>query len=307
MHLSFGLHYDGFDGVSDGWEWEPSFLELRARMVNEFLASLIAETPSAWRPGARLAAGAMEARFEEVLTSGDGRSLSSYLLESGTVEQLREFLIHRSIYQLKEADPHTWAIPRLRSRAKSAMVTLQHDEYGEGRAGRSHAELFANTMVDLGLDPTPGAYVDLVPGVSLATDNLISALGLQRRWRGALVGHLAAFEMTSVRSMARYSKVIEKLGLPASAAEFYDVHVAADRLHAEIAKGDLLVGLEESDPEAALDAPFGAAALMAVEGRFSAHLLDAWQQARSSLLVAVPSKPITGARRASWRPRIPAA
>jgi len=307
LHLSFGLHYDGFEGVADGWEWEPSFLELRARMVNEFLAFLIAETPSTWRPGAPITAATIQPTFEDVLASGAGASLSAHMVEHGTVEELREFLIHRSIYQLKEADPHTWAIPRLRSRAKAAMVTLQHDEYGEGVAGRSHAELFANTMADLDLDPTPGAYLDLVPGVSLATDNLVSALGLQRRWRGALVGHLAAFEMTSVRSMARYSSAIAKLGLPERAAEFYDVHVAADRLHAEIAKDDLLLGLAESDPKAIVDAPFGAAALLAVEWRFSAHLLDAWQHQRSSLLVSAPQRPKPQPDVALARPKIPAA
>jgi len=37
----------------------------------------------------------------------EGPSLSSYLLKCGTVEQFRDFLTQRSVYQLKEADPHT--------------------------------------------------------------------------------------------------------------------------------------------------------------------------------------------------------
>src|SRR5205807_1346809 len=114
---------------------------------------------------------------------------SSHLGPRGTIEQLREFAIHRSLYQLKEADPHTWAIPRVTGRAKAALVGIQSDEYGGGRAPAMHAELFADTLRALDLDATYGAYLDLVPGATLTTVNLVSLFGLQRRWRGALIGH----------------------------------------------------------------------------------------------------------------------
>jgi hypothetical protein len=63
-----------------------------------------------------------------------------------------EFIVHRSAYQLKEADPHSWALPRLTGRPKAAMVEIQADEYGGGDAGRMHAALFAKPMDGLGLD-----------------------------------------------------------------------------------------------------------------------------------------------------------
>ena len=43
---------------------------------------------------------------------------------------MREFAVHRSAYQLKEADPHTWVIPRLRGRGEGRLVEIQPDEYG---------------------------------------------------------------------------------------------------------------------------------------------------------------------------------
>jgi hypothetical protein len=76
-------------------------------------------------------------------------------------------------------------------RPKSALVEIQLDEYGGGRPGLSHAELFAATLRAAGLDDTYGAYLDHVPGVTLATTNLISLFGSQRRLVPALVGHLA--------------------------------------------------------------------------------------------------------------------
>ena len=99
--------------------------------------------------------------------------------------------MHRSAYQRKEADAHTFVIPRLRGRAKAAAIRIQHDEYGAGTTEAMHAELFAVTMEALGLDASVGVYVDLLPGSTLATDNLATLFGLHRRWRAACVGHLA--------------------------------------------------------------------------------------------------------------------
>ncbi len=287
LHLCYGLHYDGFAGVSDGWEWMPSLIELRRGLEEGFLRSLTTDQHLA-PPGAPVDGARLDERMGDLLSRAGGPSLSSYMDDRGTEDTLREFVIHRSVYQRKEADPHTWAIPRVRGRAKSALVHLQSDEYGGGVPGRSHAELFAHTMVALDLDPTPGAYIDQVPAVTLATDNLVSCFGLHRRWRGALVGHLAAFEMTSVAPMTRYASAVRRILRDQGPAEFYDVHVEADVRHAEIAATDLVLGLAESDPEAADDILFGAAALLAVERRFADHLLDSWSRGASSLRLPAP-------------------
>ena len=53
----------------------------------------------------------------------------------------------------KEADPHSWALPRLSGPPKAALVEIQADEYGGGRgAHRIHAQLFADAMDALGID-----------------------------------------------------------------------------------------------------------------------------------------------------------
>ena len=115
-------------------------------------------------------------------------SLSTYLAEDGTLEQLKEFAVHRSAYQLKEADPHTWAFPRLRGPAKAALVEIQADEYGAGIERDMHQTLFAVTMSELGLDTGYNAYLPYLPGVTLATTNLVSCsasiAGCEVRWSG---------------------------------------------------------------------------------------------------------------------------
>ena len=279
LYLCYELHYRGLAGVDDAWEWEPSLLRLRRSVERAFEAALldrVGEPPAVWDdvPGGLTA----------LIAEASGPSLSAYMLERGTREEFREFAIHRSGYQLKEADPHSWGIPRLWGVPKAALIEIQSDEYGGGVAGQAHADLFADTMAALGLDPTYGAYVDRLPGTTLATTNLVSFFGLQRRWRGALVGHLAVFEMTSVEPMGRYSAALRRLGLPPEARRFYDVHVEADAHHQVVAATDLAGGLAGTEPQLAGDIIFGARAVMLIERLFATHLLDSWAEGTSSLL-----------------------
>jgi hypothetical protein len=278
LYVCYELHYRGFEGVDDAWEWEPSLLDLRRRLESAFEAALGVGAPPA------VAVPADIGRQLGQVAIGDGPSLSRVMEASGTRRQFEEFAIHRSAYQLKEADPHTWGIPRFAGGPKSAMVEIQADEYGGGVPGESHAELFAATMAGLGLDPTYGAYLDVLPGTTLATVNLVSLLGLHRRHRGALIGHLALFEMTSVAPMGRYSRALARLGFDAEVRRFYDVHVEADVHHAAVAAGAMAAGLAAEEPALAADILFGAKALMAVEDRFTRHLLDCWAAGRTSLL-----------------------
>ena len=285
LYLCYELHYRGWAGVQDGWEWEPTLLAFRQQLESCFLEALLADVGP---PEAVDDVADVEPTLRRILESGDGPSLSAFMASSGTIEQFREFCVHRSAYQLKEADPHTWGIPRLDGAAKAALVLIQSDEYGNGVPGDVHAERFARTMEALGLDRTYGAYLDLIPGVTLATVNLVSLFGLHRRWRGALVGHLAIFEMASVVPMGRYADALRRFGFGEEATEFYDVHVEADAVHEVVAARDLAAGFASQEPDCAGDILFGARAIMKVEERFARSLHEAWTNGRSSLRRPLP-------------------
>ena len=211
-----------------------------------------------------------------------GPSVARFLQRSATLEQFREFLIHRSAYQLKEADPHSFVIPRLDGPAKAALLEVQYDEYGSGNADRIHAALYARSMAAVGLDSSYGAYLNVIPGPTLATVNLMSLFGLHRRWRGATVGHLALFEMTSPIPNRYYADGLRRLGFDGDATFFFDEHVVADAVHEEIAAHDL-AGSFEGDILAA-DVIFGASAMLELDRRWGAQVLDAWGAGQSSLL-----------------------
>ncbi len=278
LAILYELHYRGFDGVSEDWEWDPALLRVRAALERRHLAAL------------RELVGPLEVTDEPIdrqltalIAADDGPSLSAFMAKQGTLGQWREYLTLRSVYHLKEGDPHTFAIPRLSGRAKAAMVEIQADEYGGGSAARMHSELFAGLMTALDLDATYGALWDDAPAAAFASVNTMSLLALHRRWRGAALGHLTAVEMTSSEPSRRYSAGLRRLGFDQRVTVFYDEHVEADAVHEQIASVDMCGSLVADEPSLAGDVLFGAACSLAMDGLIAVHLLGAWEIGRSAL------------------------
>ena len=277
------LAYLGFADVDGEWEWEPSLVALRIALERRFeraILDAIDTVPDATE-------GTVPERLTALIAADESPSIARHLAQRGTEDELRELLIHRSAYLLKEADPHARAIPRLPPRAKAALVEVLADEYGGGRAEYLHSELYRQALEALGLDGTYGAYVGRLPGVTLATVNLMSMFGAHSRWRGALAGHLAMTEMTSSEANRRYGRAVRRLDHTSRAAtHYFDEHVEADAVHDVVASHDLAGGLAEAEPDQADAVIFGARALMLVDGAFARHLLDAWAAGASSLRAA---------------------
>jgi Iron-containing redox enzyme len=280
LYLCYELHYRGLPGVDDRWEWNPSLLRLRGLLEEQFEQALKDAVPLG---DEEVAADQIDVVLKEIAAE-EGASLSSYVRGRATVEQVREFVVHRSAYQLKEADPHCWAIPRLHGAPKAALVEVEADEYGGGRPDWIHAELFARAMRALGLDPTYGAYLEVIPAVTLATVNQMSLFGLHRRWRGAIVGHLALFEMTSSIPNRRYADGLRRLGFSGDATLFFDEHVEADAVHENVAAVDLAGGLVHQTPGLASSVLWGARTLNYLADRWASHLLESWARGEGSLL-----------------------
>jgi hypothetical protein len=287
LYLCYELHYRGLPGVDERWEWSPSLLALRGALEERFEAALRDVVGDV---GPAPAPDDMDLALRAIEEADEAPSVSRHVERDATLEQVLEFVVHRSAYQLKEADPHSWAIPRLSGPPKAALVEIQADEYGGGRPERVHAQLFADTMAALGLDDTYGAYLEHLPAATLATVNLMSLCGLHRRLRGAIVGHLALFEMTSSIPNRRYATGLRRLGIETQAATgFFDEHVEADAVHEAVAAVDLAGGLARREPALARDILWGASALVAVEGRWARHLMGAWERDTSSLRTPLPT------------------
>ncbi|WP_329045936.1 iron-containing redox enzyme family protein [Streptomyces sp. NBC_01422] len=269
LYVCYELHYRGFDGVRPELEWDPPLLAVRAAMEDRFLTALRHDAP-------------VESSLDEALDGllvepVRGTGVSWFLQDRGELRHLREYAAQRSLYHLKEADPHAWVLPRLSGRAKAGMAAIEYDEFGGGRADRVHAQLFADLMTDLGLDTAYGRYLDEGCAPMLTLVNLMSLFGLHRRLRGALVGHFAAVEITSSPASRRLADAMKRTGAGPAAEFFYTEHVEADAVHEQVVRRDVIGGLLEDEPGLAADIAFGITATSFVEDRLGDRLLTDWQ------------------------------
>ena len=107
------LHYGGLEGVDDRWEWSPALIALEEAFERALRDAAQPATRQVQLPPAEdLDSDGVAALLFELASQDSDPSMSRYVAKKATREQLSEFLVHKSVYQLKEADPHTWAIPR---------------------------------------------------------------------------------------------------------------------------------------------------------------------------------------------------
>ncbi|WP_283616654.1 iron-containing redox enzyme family protein [Mycolicibacterium poriferae] len=278
LYLCYELHYRGFAGVDAGWEWNPGLLYLRGRLEDVFLDD-IRRAVGDLEPDT----GALAELDTLCIEPVDGSGLSYFLRDEGSWEQMREYFVHRSLYHLKEGDPHAWAIPRLSGQAKASFVAVEFDEFGAGRGARVHQQLFADLLDAAELDSAYLGYLDDVPAPTLAVVNLMSLFGLHRRLRGAAVGHFAATEVTSPPGSRRMVQALERLGAPEPCRAFYAEHVEADAVHEQVVRTDVVGDLVAREPELDADVVFGIRAFDVVETRLADHLMECWQTGTPSL------------------------
>jgi hypothetical protein len=266
--------YRGFEDVADEREWDPDLICFRQGLEGRFEDEL------------RAAAAPLVQSVSDLEDVGDqvlamaqrasGVSLSSFLRREATREQIVDFLRERSVQQLRESDPQSFLLPRLSGPAKVALAEIQYDEYGAGDPARLHQTMFAEALEAAGLDASYAAYVDEVSAISLASANAMSLLCLNRRLRGAAVGHFAAFEASSSVPSRRVSAGISRVGLPQVAAAYFDEHVEADSVHEQVAARDLCGGLVDAEPHLHEDVLFGAAVALHLDGLSATELMARW-------------------------------
>jgi hypothetical protein len=273
LWILYELSYRGYDVVDDRLEFDPELVRLRRRLEDDLERRLRERWPG--RPENADELGFSHAFFA-MIEADDGPSLARYVQREATAEQASELLQHRSLYHLKESDPVALTLPRLPAAPRAALAELQYDEYGGGRPERLHAHLFAEGMAAMGLDATEGGYVDEAPLEVLEQNNAMSLFGLNRRLRGASVGHLAAFEATSSLPCRKMAQGLERLGFPPEIRAYYEEHVEADAVHEQLAARLICEPLIAAEPEVEDDVWFGAWSCLDLEARIARRLLDRW-------------------------------
>ncbi|WP_448223145.1 iron-containing redox enzyme family protein [Gordonia iterans] len=272
------LHYGGWASVDPAREWDPALVAIRVELEDRMLAVIDGECATD--------AGSATGEFDALLRAGPGdASASDWLRMRGTEREFADYFAARSLYHLKEADPHAWAIPRLPAEAKAPFVAVEYDEYGGGQTERVHQKLYANLLIAFGLDAGYLRYLGASPAVVLAPVTLMTALGLRRARRGAVVGHFAATEVTSSPGSARLLAGLERLGAPEPVRLFYREHVEADAVHELVMRDEVVAGLLAAEPSLEADVVAGIRAFGWVEDRLEAAFLTAWRAGETLLAI----------------------
>lgn len=276
LYTLYELHYRGFADVDPELEWDPDLLRLRRDLEKLFFDYVRKNIEPGGDPVEEMDLLSVEE------TSGSGPSW--FFKDEGSWDQMREYFAHRSLYHLKEGDPHAFTIPRLQGQAKASFVAVEFDEYGGGRGERVHQELWVDLMAAADLDSTYLGYLDRVSAATLATVNLMSLFGLHRSLRGAAIGHFAAIEITSSPGSARLVAGLRRMGAPEECVHFYAEHVEADAVHEQVMRHDVVGDLVQREPELAADVVLGMRALAFLDDVAAAEMMSAWRRGESSLL-----------------------
>ena len=274
LWMLYEQSYRTFAGAHDH-EWDPPAVAVRRRLERAFEEQLRSATAAAIS-AALAAADDVAAQIEAAISDSRGPDLARFLHREANRDQMLDFLAQRSLFHLKESDPHAFVVGRVGGPAKVALAELLYDEFGAGRPDRLHSRLYAEALEAAGLSSDYGAYIERVPASTLAVNNVMSLFGLNHRLRGAAMGHLACFEATSSIPCRRIAAGIERVGLPGATAAYFHEHVEADAVHEQVMLHDICGNLVETEPSLREDLLFGAVACLHLDALAAEDLLGAW-------------------------------
>lgn len=274
LWMLYEQSYRTFDDAHDH-EWDPAAVAMRRSIELPFEEQLRNAVQPMLAEVLRTG-GDIGSQIEHAIGLVTGPDLSRFLHREATREQMLDFLAQRSVYHLKESDPHSFVVGRVGGPAKVALAELQYDEFGAGRPDRLHSSMYAAGLRAAGLDPRFGAYIERVPASTLAVNNVMSLFGLNHRLRGAALGHLAAFESTSSVPCRRIAAGIERVGLPAEMAAYFHEHVEADAVHEQVVLRDICGSFVEGEPSQRAEVLFGALACLCLDSLAAEDLLVSW-------------------------------
>lgn len=276
------LHYRGWSQVDAAREWDLEILRIRLKLEERFLHAVDEESK---RRAAHTDDPSAAAAFDALVEGGESDpGLSAHLADNGGLTEFSDYFAARSIYQLKEADPYAWAIPRLSAGPKAPFAAVQFDEFGGGHSDRVHQVLFADLLAAMGLNASYLGYLDRAPGPVLAQANLITCLAMRRSRLGAVVGHFAATELTSSPGSSRLLRGLVRLDAPDAAQHFYREHVVADAVHEQVVRHDIVAPMIAGNPAIEHDIVAGVHAFALVEDRLEEALRCKWSHAQTLVI-----------------------
>jgi hypothetical protein len=187
--------------------------------------------------------------FEDLRDTGPGQNdaLFPYLAEQATLDELRWFLAQEVQGEAGFDDLVALTQVRMPPQAKLEMARNYWDEMGRGNPKGMHGPML-NTLAEA-LDVR--ALADPSVWEATALNNLMVGLALNRGYAYHSTGALGAIELTAPGRSKHVSLGLRRLGVPADARHYFELHATLDIKHAEAWNREVFRSIVAATPQAA--------------------------------------------------------
>ena len=145
----------------------------------------------------------------------------------------RQLLAIASLDGLVEASQLSRVIGGVGNEIQTMLTKILFEEYGGAKLERKHTSFFSAMLVELGMDPTPEAYFDIVPWEVLANINHSFTVSERKRYFLRYIGSLLYFEISVPAAFQHYKIAGERLGFSEKAIGYWDIHIKEDLRHGQ--------------------------------------------------------------------------
>jgi hypothetical protein len=178
---------------------------------------------------------------------GQGDRLFPYLAERATYEEMRWFLAQEVAGEAGFDDLVALTQVGFPVQAKLELARNYWDEMGRGNRKGMHGPMLHTLARALAVVPVAETTV----WQSLALNNLMIGLAANRRYAFQSIGALGAIELTAPGRAAQVSAGLRRLGVPAKARHYFELHAVLDVKHSQSWNREILRSLVADQSQAA--------------------------------------------------------
>jgi hypothetical protein len=216
--------------------------------------------------------GASGIGFEALKQSGPGQEdvLFPWLAEDASAADMGWFLKQEVGGEAGFDDLVALTQVKLPTRPKLELARNYWDEMGRGNAKGMHGPMLETLTHALKLAPSIGETV----WESLALANTMAGLASNRCYAYHAVGALGAIELTAPGRATYVASGLRRLGVPASARHYFDLHAVLDVKHSAAWNEEAIAPLAAENPKIATAIAEGALMRLTCGARCFARYRD---------------------------------
>jgi hypothetical protein len=185
---------------------------------------------------------------------GQGDPLFPFLATSASHDEMRWFLAQEVAGEAGFDDLVALTQVAFPVQAKLEFARNYWDEMGRGNRKGMHGPML-HTLAQA-LDVVPA--VETTVWESLALNNMMVGLAVNRRYAYQSVGALGVIELTAPGRAAQVTAGLKRLGVPAKARHYFELHAVLDVKHSASWNREILQSLVAERPQAAVAIAEGA-------------------------------------------------